>query len=95
MIGKILNKNIASFEKQSTAIYIGRPSKWGNKFIIGKDGNREQVVAKYRAYLWSNTKLMAELVELDGKNLLCFCSPQQCHGDVLKAARNWQLQQKE
>ena len=28
-------------------IYIGRPSKWGNPFVIGRDGNREQVIEKY------------------------------------------------
>ena len=25
-------------------IYIGRPSKWANPFVIGRDGNREQVI---------------------------------------------------
>jgi hypothetical protein len=24
-------------------IYIGRPSKWGNPFKIGKDGSRESI----------------------------------------------------
>jgi len=28
------------------AVYIGRPSKWGNPFVIGKDGDREEVIAK-------------------------------------------------
>jgi hypothetical protein len=30
-------------------IYIGRPSKWGIPFVIGRDGTREQVIKKYRA----------------------------------------------
>jgi len=28
-------------------VYIGRPSKWGNPFVIGKDGTRKEVVAQY------------------------------------------------
>ena len=28
-------------------VYIGRPSKWGNPYVIGPDGTREQVIAKY------------------------------------------------
>ena len=40
-------------------IYIGRPSKWGNPFVIGRDGNREQVIEKYRAYILGNQTLLA------------------------------------
>ena len=28
-------------------VYVGRPSPWGNPFVIGRDGTREEVVAKY------------------------------------------------
>jgi len=57
-------------------VYIGRPSKWGNPFVIGKDGTREQVIAKYRQYLLSRPDLIAALPELKGKILGCWCSPQ-------------------
>jgi hypothetical protein len=40
-------------------IYIGRPSNWGNPFVIGRDGNREQVIEKYRAYILANQTLLA------------------------------------
>lgn len=32
-------------------VHIGRPSKWGNPFSIGKDGNRYQVIDKYREWI--------------------------------------------
>lgn len=64
-------------------VYIGRPSKWGNPFEIGKDGTRPEVIQKYRAYILSSPKLMADLSELSGKTLGCWCAPQACHGDVL------------
>lgn len=65
-------------------IYIGRPSKWGNPFMIGKDGTREEVIEKYREYVLKNDKLMGSLHELKGKVLGCWCAPKSCHGDALK-----------
>jgi len=71
------------------AVYIGRPSKWGNPFTIGKDGTREQVVDKYFTYLNGNQDLM-EMVkkELCGRDLVCWCTPMPCHGDVLLEIAN-------
>lgn len=65
--------------------YIGRGSKWGNPFIIGRDGNRNQVCLKYRDYLLSNKELLASLPELvqDGRDLGCYCAPLLCHGNIL------------
>ncbi len=64
-------------------IYIGRPSKWGNPFAIGKDGTREEVIEKYRQYIQQRPELMSALPELKGKRLGCWCKPKACHGDVL------------
>lgn len=65
-------------------VYIGRPSKWGNPFVIGKDGSREDVVRKYEEWVKEQPHLMAALPELYGKTLGCWCAPQACHGDVLE-----------
>ena len=65
-------------------IYIGRPSKWGNPFKVGKDGSREEVIQKYRQWVRTNPMLMTQLTtELKGKVLGCWCKPDACHGDVL------------
>lgn len=64
-------------------VYIGRPSKWGNPFVIGRDGNREQVISKYRNYLLNSPDLLKQIGELHGKDLVCYCAPNACHGDVL------------
>lgn len=71
-------------KKESYDIYIGRPSKWGNPFAIGKDGNREEVIEKYRAWVITQQHLINALHELKGKTLGCWCKPAACHGDVLK-----------
>ena len=64
-------------------VYIGRPSKWGNPFVIGKDGDRASVILKYENYLLNSPELLKQLGELRGKDLVCFCAPNACHGDVL------------
>lgn len=64
-------------------VYIGRPSKWGNPFVIGKDGTREQVLNKYRKWLIDEPLLLAQLPELRNKTLGCWCSPEHCHGNIL------------
>jgi hypothetical protein len=87
MTPKVLNKRTDIIDKDD--IYIGRPSKWGNPYHIGKDGSREDVVVKYEQYIRNNPSLMlAAQLELVGKNLVCFCSPQKCHGDVLLKIAN-------
>jgi hypothetical protein len=64
-------------------IYIGRGSKWGNPFKIGRDGNREEVIQKYREYILKREDLLMQLDELKGHTLGCYCKPLACHGDVL------------
>lgn len=67
--------------------YIGRPSLSGNPYRIGKDGTREDVIAKYRAYFNFMIKTSAQFREdienLRGKRLGCYCRPLSCHGDVI------------
>lgn len=78
----LFNKRI--HQVPAGSVYIGRPSPWGNPFIIGKDGTREEVIEKYREYLISNTELVERAKrELSGKNLVCFCAPNACHGEIL------------
>lgn len=66
-------------------VVIDRTSKWGNPYVIGKDGSREEVVQKYAGYIWKDLGLQAALPELYGKRIGCHCSPELCHGDVLRA----------
>jgi hypothetical protein len=88
---KVLNKHRDGVPKE--AVYIGRPSKWGNPFAMSEYGSRAAVVEKYRRYLWSNKELLAQLPELYGKDLVCYCAPHACHGDVLLKAAAWHKSQ--
>ena len=64
-------------------VYVGRPSKWGNPFEVGRDGTREEVIASYERWIASQPVLLAALPELAGETLGCWCAPRACHGEVL------------
>lgn len=70
------------------AVYIGRPSIWGNPFAIGRDGTRAEVIAKYETWLAQQPRLMVQLDRLRGRHLVCWCAPLPCHGDVLLRLAN-------
>ena len=69
-------------------VYIGRPSKWGNPFLLGVDGTRREIIKKYYNWIIGDKKLLADIDELKGKVLGCWCSPKECHGDVLVKLAN-------
>ena len=83
---KVLNKRIHGIPQG--AVYIGRPSIWGNPFVIGKDGSRDDVITKYETWLLGNGQLVDQLAALAGKDLVCWCAPARCHGDVLVRLAN-------
>lgn len=70
---------------ESYDVYIGRPSKWGNPFEIGKDGDREEVLQKYEKWIRSQD---LPFHELKGLRLGCWCAPKPCHGDILMELAN-------
>lgn len=81
--------NIRDKDKPDDAVFIGRPSKFGNPFVIGKHGDRDTVIMKYRKYLMQRPELIqAAKAELKGKSLICYCAPLPCHGDVLLEIAN-------
>lgn len=82
---KVLNQRTDG--RPDGAVYIGRPSKWGNPFVIGKDGTRAEVVAKYERWLCESGP-GSQVGELRGKDLVCWCAPLACHGDVLLRLAN-------
>lgn len=83
---KVVHLKVAPYD-----VRIDRQTHWGNPFVIGKDGNREQVIAKYRE--WIHEPEQAHMIEyakraLKGKTLGCWCAPKACHGDVLLEIAN-------
>lgn len=67
-------------------VKIDRTTKWGNPFLIGRDGNRDDVCNKYAIYI--KNQIDAGNLNLDtlrsARRLGCWCKPLRCHGDELK-----------
>lgn len=69
-------------KREAYDVYCGRRSLWGNPFEIGKDGTREDVIAKHREWVladWSRIQLARQLI---GKTIACWCAPKACHCDT-------------
>lgn len=81
--------NVRQSGTPQDAVYVGRPSMFGNPFTIGKDGTRAEVIQKYEELLLRNPTLVAEIKkQLKGKDLVCWCAPEACHADVLLRVAN-------
>ena len=78
-------------------VYIGRDmshhiagalgSKWGNPFKIKKrnknKNSRKKCLERYEDHIRRNPDLFNAVMELEGKELGCWCKPSPCHGDIL------------
>jgi hypothetical protein len=77
-------------------VYIGRAtrngwrkSKWANPKRLPRDATpeqRDEAIEEYREH--SLPGLRADLHELRDKDLLCWCAPEACHGDLLLKLAN-------
>ena len=94
-------------------IYLGRQndkldldgSPLANPFKIGVDGDRDEVINKYRKWLFDKIKKkdsqvmgalnVLKLAVLKKKHikLSCYCKPEPCHVDVVIKAVDWLIEQ--
>jgi hypothetical protein len=76
------------------AVKVDRSTRWGNPFPADQDGggNRLYLVSLYRSYIGKAEQAHlrdAIRTELRGKDLACWCPPDQpCHADVLLELAN-------
>ena len=75
------------WRKPEGVIVVARPSRWGNPFRIGADGDREACVARFAAALRAGELgfTVADVRRrLAGRDLACWCPLDvPCHADVL------------
>lgn len=76
-------------------LYIGRPSILGNPFKMNRETERDDVVEQYRVWLMKELKkngnvrdkireIARQVTAGETVNLVCWCAPKRCHGDVVK-----------
>jgi uncharacterized protein YfaA (DUF2138 family) len=98
---RIQRKRTKGWKMPKNTVYVGRPSKFGNPFVVGKlpQGDWagivafpvtvEQAVGLYRRYFAETWRMGVIQEELRGKNLACWCEPSKpCHADVLLEIAN-------
>ncbi len=75
------------WRKPRAAVVVARPSRWGNPFRLGVDGDRDECVARYRQALLGGQlpfSIADVRHELAGRDLACWCPHHlACHADVL------------
>lgn len=86
-MAKVLNKRIDIIPQD--AVYVGRPSKWGNPFTMPAY-SREEAVKNHRVWIiaFASGSPIKDIEELRGKDLVCWCAPLSCHADVLLELAN-------
>jgi ParB-like chromosome segregation protein Spo0J len=84
------DKNLILWAEQNgKAVRIDRSSKYGNPFILGQDGNRDDVCDKFeKHYLPHKPSILSDTLKLKGKVLICHCYPERCHGECLCCLAN-------
>jgi hypothetical protein len=86
---RIQRRRAKGWRMPENAVYVGRPTRYGNPFIVGRDGTRERCVELYsflaQGYLClsSNARhddqtrahraMQAAKKYLRGKDLACWC----------------------
>jgi hypothetical protein len=45
---RIQRKRTKGWKMPEGTVYVGRPTKWGNSFKVGRDGTAIEAVEKYR-----------------------------------------------
>ena len=91
---KVYNKRDKNIPKD--AVYVGRPTKWGNPFNMKGEATRQYVIDEYASMLRHEStnpqsvyyQMRRVKEELKGKDLVCWCSPQACHADILLEIAN-------
>jgi hypothetical protein len=92
----VINKRSKAFIRNNNQIYIGRGSPWGNPFthlplsrtkaqfqVATEEESMIRYEAWFRERLAKEPGLRQKILKLDGHELVCYCKPRPCHGDIL------------
>lgn len=100
---RVQRKRTKVWKMPLNTVYVGRPTKWGNPFVVGNPGGVYSEQVKSRRHAWQLYRsvavdnehlIVAAKAELRGKNLACFCplpdayGHDECHAAVLLEIAN-------
>ena len=94
MPGRIQRSRKKGWKMPENAVYVGRPTRWGNPYPVEEFG-RAEAIRKFRLLFERheqglNTEFpIPSVEELRGKDLACWCPlDKACHADVLLEVAN-------
>jgi hypothetical protein len=80
---EVVNVNDSEYD-----VYIGRGSLFGNNYVIGVHGSREEVIEQYTHEFLDRVRTDSQfhdaVMALTNNRIGCHCKPKPCHGDVIK-----------
>jgi hypothetical protein len=96
---RIQRKRTKGWRMPEGAVYVGRPSRWGNPYLVGEvdpqtweERTAEDAVRLFRISVnrwWPKEYAEHIRAELADKDLACWCPlDQPCHADVLLEIAN-------
>ena len=98
MAKRIQRKRTKGWRMPSNAVYVGRPTMWGNPWQHTSSTTMHECVMHYAEWLAGEhpvvlplrlNKILRDIETLRGKDLACWCPlDQPCHSDVLLELAN-------
>ena len=95
---RVVRRRSKDWRMPPDTIYVGRPTVWGNPYVVGSkllNGETlaaEKAVALYRQHVHEVFDLRTIRTRLGGRNLACWCAlDRPCHADVLLELANPQV----
>ncbi len=77
---------LVHWQEEPFDVRIMRPSKWGNRFEVGRHGTRRQCMVKYAKWILFQDELLNAIpIELKDRTIACCCTgvKERCHGEIL------------
>jgi len=71
--------NVKDKDIPADAVYIGRGTPYGNPFVIGRHGDRNEVCDRFEKEVLP----YLDVEPLRGKPIVCHCRPLRCHGQAI------------
>ena len=75
---RIYNRKIDKGVDWGDYVSIMRPGPYGNPFVIGVHGDREECLRRFELEALPHI----DIEPLRNKNLVCACHPLACHGHI-------------
>jgi len=82
---RIQRKRTKGWKMPPNAVYVGRPTIWGNPFEMKTEVDRIPVIMAYEEWLRGELVDRPNMLEpLKGKDLACWCPlDKPCHANVI------------